>query len=151
MLLKIGRILTVILIITFTNSLYAEEKTSFPSFIKCKYQGVEYRCFDLESLKDLASIEAERDYYYNVSNNLKKRIETRKEMMTACRKALKIQDSVITSLSENNMKWFNKYIEENELRHRAENKSDFMKNLGWGVAGGFALTTLVLGSIMVLD
>lgn len=135
--------LALLLALTIASSAQAQ---SFPTGSPCLQAGVRHQCYDLENYRLLLQFNEELTLSRQRVSLLTERLEIAQRVSTSLQRAVDAQETQISTLSQERDRLFERWQEENRLRHEAENMPDFMSWLGWGIAA--AAVAALLGMIL---
>jgi len=136
--------------LTENQSLAQECNDIFPEYKKVLYETEELGCFEFQDFKLIVDqwncalgMEAQNEVLK--SQNAKK-----DRQINLLEETIKLKDNDIKLVEEENKRLFEKWEFENQKRHEAENRTDYSW-LAWTGAAAFATSTVVLGTILVLQ
>lgn len=105
--------------------------------------GREAACFALEEFKQLTIAWVERDTFRSEKELLETKLNLQLKQISTLNSIIDTQGDTITKLTTENDRLFALWVEENKKRHEAETNPSFSW-VPWGIASGFAATTLIL-------
>lgn len=143
-------ITTLFLLIALTPSLaFGQEYTRYrlPAGARCDIAGTTYQCFNLGEYVELLHMDDDLRHLTEVHNADVLRAEALVNASTELSLALDIANASIATLEAERTRLDALWLEENRLRHEAENSPDWSW-IPWTLAGGFAISTLILGLII---
>lgn len=129
------------------------DELKFPDYKECEPVGSSktHACFDFAGMKVLLKINEKRLTLQEINQDLKEILNGKESIIRAQGKQIGLlKNSLQVSKGEADH-WFRRWKEENEKRHEAENEPRFNEYLGWGTAGVFAVSSIVLGTLVVED
>jgi hypothetical protein len=122
------------------------ETTKLPPGMPCEVDGTRYQCFTLDEMKELLMLENELRYFETNYINMFKKVsllEDENRLLKGQNFSLEEQVSVLTLDRE---RIYLKWEEENKLRLKEENKSNFGNPIAWGIVGAEA--AVIIGLIL---
>ncbi len=108
-------------------------------------------CFNLENYKKLLQLAVDLGAELQKTDLLSRKVVEQETIITSQKKIIINKDNVIILYKKDQERLFNLWSEENRKRHLAENRPAYGSWVSWGLAGGFAVSTVVLGAIVLLD
>lgn len=146
--LKIGKIWIVILIIIQSNYVYADKIP--PKTVPVQENGQEFRCLSLINFKILLKDYSELRACNKKQNLLEQKIEKLELKIKILENNIELHKDISTNLRKDKERLFKKWKEENNLRHKAEQKPIFGSWIPWILTGVLTTTTTVLGIVVIL-
>lgn len=110
----------------------------------------ELQCYDLGGFKDLLKLDVNYASLLKEQKLLNSKIEAFGYMVDNLYDAVENQKTALKASEQQSDHLYKMWQEENLKRHRAENAPKPSTWIGWSVAGAFAVSTLVLGLIVVV-
>lgn len=107
-------------------------------------------CFDLTNYKSLLHMAVDLGAALKRQEVFQEDLKVKEQIISNLGKKIVLQSEVIEAYRADHKRLLAKWTEENRLRHEAE-RPRIGSWLGYGLAGGFAISTVVLGAILVLD
>ena len=107
-------------------------------------------CFTLDGYKTLLSTQIDLLAALEREKSFQEQLDIDSGIIKLQEDKLGAKDLIIQDYKIDNKRLLDKWSEENRLRHIAENKPSYSW-LGFALAGGFAFTTAVLATVIVLN
>jgi len=141
---------TIFLIIIFLSSnVYGRELYRLPAGKRIQFQSETYQGYSLEEMKILLKMDVDLEFFEESFPAQKQQILLLEKWLDTKEKRLKSKDVQIDLLTKDRERITKKWEEENLLRHKCEQKPAFGSWIAWSSAGLFAITTLILGVLLI--
>lgn len=144
-------VLTLVVILLSPSMAFGQEYTRFrlPEGRRCTVAAEQYQCFDLGEYTELLRIDEDLRHLTDLHVSDLARIEALVQATDALNDAIGAANRSRSVLETENARLSALWQEENRLRQEAENAPNW-DWVPWTIAGGFAISTLVLGLVVGL-
>jgi hypothetical protein len=141
------------LIATLVAALPAEAQPSdrFPDSVQIESDGETFRAFDLGGFSELLRMDADLALAEALVANLGGQLLEARAVIESLTEALAATEAQVDTLQLERERLLAMWTEENRLRLQCEESPNAASWVGWGLAAAFAVATLVLGIVQVID
>lgn len=134
---------------TATSVANAQPSERFPESTTIQIDGERHEAFDLGGFRALLKIDAELSIASRLVSNLQDQVQEYRLLDERLQLALSEREAQIDILQAERERLIERWTEENKLRLEAENKPSIGSWLGFTLAGGFGVATVVLLVILL--
>lgn len=143
------RTTALLLVFLFPSMLIAQERYRLPDGTRTQVDGVTMQCFVFEEYRTLRLMDVELQAFYEASELWSRRLELLQERNENLTAQLLLANEAREVLQEAWTRTYEKWEEENRLRHEAQNKPNLSAAVGWGLAIVFMVVSLTLGVVVL--